>query len=908
MAIATLNEMYDNHDVFTGVVKIRKGLALQLMSQGKDWNSVHAIFCRFARAIQSRVNPKDPSAKRTLVAIQKILVHTKTAPAKPVCVQSSLYSSSLQAVPASDDTVQQVLSGKLALHQLETHLGDADKAVQVRRTVLQETGVVLQDIPTENFDFAKVHGVNCEAVIGYMPLPVGVVGPFKVDGTMVHVPLATTEGALVASTQRGCKALNSSGVSTMVLKDGMTRAPLLQFPTAMLAGAFVKWVHDPANMPRMSAAFSTTTRFGKLTEVHAQLAGRQVFLRLVCFTGDAMGMNMVGKGSSAVLADLKETFPQMEVLSLSGNFCADKKAAAVNWIEGRGKSVVAEAVIPGHVVKAVLKTSVERIAYINIHKNLVGSAMAGAVGGYNAHAANIVAALFIATGQDPAQVVDSSMCMTLMEPINDGADLHVSCTMPCIEVGTIGGGTHLGPQSACLSMLNVQGSDSTQPGLNAASLARIVCAAVLAGETSLMAALASGDLIKSHMKLNRKGGAPVPPSAPAQAISSAPASESPSPMVKVSASRAQSFPATAWAQAPPCVRTYPEYDPKDSKGWFMAVCDQLIVEVQEELAVFSLPAYEQKWVNDMLEYNVKGGKMNRGLMVVESAKELFKFKGMEITNRDMGRFAVLGWCIEWLQAWLLIADDFMDSSLTRRGQPCWYKQEHVKNIALNDAFCVEMLVYKMLKRHFGDEEYYPQLIDLFMETTWQTEMGQMLDTLCMNLELKDFTVDRWTQIVQYKTAYYSFYCSVALGLILSGEKDRRAYDTARDILVTMGIYFQAQDDFLDCYATREVLGKIGTDIQDNKCGWLFVHAYNHLVSSEQKALLDSHYGKCVVDSEEELAIKALYKDLNLEELYHKYEADSYEQIMNMKPAVEEQGIMPWSIFEIFLGKVYKRAK
>jgi len=208
----------------------------------------------------------------------------------------------------------------------------------------------------------------------------------------------------------------------------------------------------------------------------------------------------------------------------------------------------------------------------------------------------------------------------------------------------------------------------------------------------------------------------------------------------------------------------------------VSVCDLLIAEVQDELSVFGLPRYEQEWVQSMLEYNVKGGKMNRGLMVVESAVQLYKHQGITLSNHEIGRFAVLGWCIEWMQAWLLIADDMMDSSLTRRGQPCWYRLDHVKEIALNDALMLEMLVFKMLKRHFGEEPYYMQLVDLLQETTWETEVGQMLDTLCMNLELKDFTVDRWTQIVQYKTSYYSFYCPVALGMIVAGITDKTAYE------------------------------------------------------------------------------------------------------------------------------------
>lgn len=191
-------------------------------------------------------------------------------------------------------------------------------------------------------------------------------------------------------------------------------------------------------------------------------------------------------------------------LSLSGNFCTDKKPAAVNWIEGRGKSVVCEAIVPADVVTNVLKTSVHALVDVNISKNLIGSAMAGSVGGFNAHAANIVTAIFIATGQDPAQNVGSSNCMTLMEPWGaEGKDLYVSCTMPSIEIGTVGGGTGLPAQSACLEMLGVKGPHVAEPGENARKLARIVCATVLAGELSLMAALTAGHLVKSHLTHNR---------------------------------------------------------------------------------------------------------------------------------------------------------------------------------------------------------------------------------------------------------------------------------------------------------------------------------------------------------------------------------------------------------------------
>ncbi|GKD41625.1 3-hydroxy-3-methylglutaryl-coenzyme A reductase-like protein [Tanacetum coccineum] len=216
-----------------------------------------------------------------------------------------------------------------------------------------------------------------------------------------------------------------------------------------------------------------------------------------------MGMNMVSKGVQNVLDYLQADFPDMDVIGISGNYCSDKKPAAVNWIEGRGKSVVCEAIIKEEVVKKVLKTTVASLVELNMLKNLTGSAMAGALGGFNAHASNIVSAVFLATGQDPAQNIESSHCITMMEAMNDGKDLHVSVTMPSIEVGTVGGGTQLASQSACLNLLGVKGANKELAGSNARQLAKVVAATVLAGELSLMSAISAGQLVKSHMKYNR---------------------------------------------------------------------------------------------------------------------------------------------------------------------------------------------------------------------------------------------------------------------------------------------------------------------------------------------------------------------------------------------------------------------
>ncbi|TPX43227.1 hydroxymethylglutaryl-CoA reductase (NADPH) [Synchytrium endobioticum] len=406
------------------------------------------------------------------------------------------------------EVIQLVDAGKIAAYALEKILDDCVWAVRVRRKLLSRSSMsdlTKSTLPMdrEPFDYTKVMGQCCENVIGYIPIPVGVAGPMTIDGIQYQVPMSTTEGALVASTSRGAKAISmGSGASTALLADGMTRGPVVSFPSLLRAAAFKSWV-EGQGFELVQAAFNSTSRFGRLNHVKVTLAGKLVFIRFSTTTGDAMGMNMISKGVDKALDIAGQHFPDMEIISISGNYCTDKKPAAINWIDGRGKSVVAEAVIPGNVVSSVLKTSVKALVGLNISKNLVGSAMAGAMGGFNAHAANVLTAVFLATGQDPAQNVESSNCITLMDTCNDGNDLYISCTMPCIEVGTVGGGTALPAQSACLEMLGVKGAHAEQPGENARRLARIICAAVMAGELSLCSALSAGHLVKSHMQHNR---------------------------------------------------------------------------------------------------------------------------------------------------------------------------------------------------------------------------------------------------------------------------------------------------------------------------------------------------------------------------------------------------------------------
>jgi len=435
---------------------------------------------------------------------------------------ASLSSNSANLEELADEEIANlVLNNKVKDHELEKRL-DPFRAVTVRRIAFNQkiasvlsdntkkqnninnTANVLDKLPsTPSLDYSRVYGANCEIVVGYVPLPVGLVGPLTINDETVYIPMATTEGCLVASSNRGAKAITQgSGAKARIVRDGITRAPCIRMKSAMEAADLKLWCEEPSNFLILKQAFESTTNFGKLKECNPTVAGKNVYLRLVCFSGDAMGMNMVSKGSLAVIETLQNEFPSLQLVALSGNMCTDKKAAATNWLNGRGKSVVVEAVIPREVVEKTLKTTVKALVHTNINKNLIGSAMAGAIGGFNAHASNIVTAIFLATGQDPAQNVESSNCITLMEETDDN-DLWISCTMPSIEVGTVGGGTSLEAQSTCLEAIGCKGGGAT-PGENARKLATVVAAATMAGELSLLAALAANTLVQAHMVHNRK--------------------------------------------------------------------------------------------------------------------------------------------------------------------------------------------------------------------------------------------------------------------------------------------------------------------------------------------------------------------------------------------------------------------
>eukprot|EP00741_Cyanophora_paradoxa_P005217 tig00000852_g5057.t1 len=336
---------------------------------------------------------------------------------------------------------------------------------------------------------------------------------------------------------------------------------------------------------------------------------------------------------------------------------------------------------------------------------------------------------------------------------------------------------------------------------------------------------------------------------------------------------------------------------------FMAVYDQLKAEIVADLDSLSMPEATKKYIARMVDYNVPGGKLNRGLTVASVVQSMHI--GKAVPEDTIVKAHMLGWCIEWLQAFFLVADDVMDASITRRGQPCWYKLPEVGLNAVNDSIILEAHIFHILRRHFKTHPAYVTLMELFMDVTYRTEIGQLLDLTSQEKDVVDldkFTLDTYKRIVKYKTAFYSFYLPVACGMILSGVADEAHLKLAEEICLDMGEYFQIQDDVLDCYGAPEVIGKIGTDIQDNKCSWLVVTALSK-ASAEQKAILKANYAKhdpaCVAK------VKEVYAALDLKSVFNEYESESYARISERINKITN---VPHAVFTDLLAKIYKRQK
>ncbi|MCL7411514.1 MAG: hydroxymethylglutaryl-CoA reductase (NADPH) [Methanosarcinaceae archaeon] len=400
--------------------------------------------------------------------------------------------------------LDKVLTGEVAFRKID-QLTNTKTAVTIRRCAVEErAGVHLEHVHNYSIDADVVTKRNIENMIGAIQIPLGVAGPVKVNGEFAdneyYLPLATTEGALVASVNRGCSVITKAGgANVRIFQDEMTRAPVFKLESVARAREFVDWVRKPEIFKQMQEKAGDTTRFGELLRVEPYVAGNTVYLRFSYDTKDAMGMNMVTIATEAIVNLIVDEFGA-DPISLSGNMCTDKKPAAINTIQGRGKTVVAEVTIPKDIVAARLRSTPEAMVDVNYRKNLLGSARAGALG-FNAHAANIIAAMFLACGQDAAHVVEGSSAITIMELTKYG-DLYCAVTIPALPVGTVGGGTGIGTQKDCLNLLGVAGAGDP-PGTNSKKLAEIVAVGVLAGELSLIGAQAAGHLARAHAELGR---------------------------------------------------------------------------------------------------------------------------------------------------------------------------------------------------------------------------------------------------------------------------------------------------------------------------------------------------------------------------------------------------------------------
>lgn len=341
---------------------------------------------------------------------------------------------------------------------------------------------------------------------------------------------------------------------------------------------------------------------------------------------------------------------------------------------------------------------------------------------------------------------------------------------------------------------------------------------------------------------------------------------------------------------------------------FVAEFDTLVEELQQIALGYNMPKEAIDWFTASLHYNTPGGKLNRGMSVIDTYCILQHKTADDLSAAEYKKVALLGWAIELLQAYFLVADDMMDQSKTRRGQPCWYLKDGVGNIAINDSFMLEGAIYILLKKHFRQDAYYVDLLDLFHEVTFQTELGQLMDLVTADedhVDLSKFSLQKHSFIVIFKTAYYSFYLPVALAMYMCGINSDEDLLQVKSILIPLGEYFQIQDDYLDCFGTPEQIGKIGTDIKDNKCSWVVNQALLR-VTPEQRKILEDNYGK--KDDASEQRVKDLFAELDIPRIYAEYEEKVVGELRAKIDQIDESRGLKKEVLTAFLAKVYKRSK
>ena len=365
-----------------------------------------------------------------------------------------------------------------------------------QRFVTERLGAPLQHVTRFSFTPESTIG-NIESLTGAAQVPIGIAGPLLVHGEHAKgeflIPMATTEGTLVASYNRGIEVLNrSGGVTCTVSADRMQRAPVFIFDSAREARDFAAWVQSRLDDLRRVA--DATSRVGRLQRIESYLAHRFAFLRFDYSTGDAAGQNMVGRATMAACEWIAANFPAVRHYFLDSQFGSDKKVSHINSLRTRGKRVTAEVTIPRAVLQERLHVTPEEVRYW-AGVGSIGSHLAGATNN-GLHAANAIAAIFIATGQDVANVVEGSAAVTYVE-VTPSGDLYAAITIPSLIVATHGGGTHLATQRECLEIMGCYGTDKAQ------KLAEIIAGVVLAGELSLGAAIVTMEWVSAHERFGR---------------------------------------------------------------------------------------------------------------------------------------------------------------------------------------------------------------------------------------------------------------------------------------------------------------------------------------------------------------------------------------------------------------------
>ena len=371
-----------------------------------------------------------------------------------------------------------------------------DMASQRAAFIEAIAGTKLNTVSSYTIDPAVTSG-NIENFIGTAQIPIGIAGPLKMVGEHAqgdfYIPLATTEGTLVASYSRGMRVISEcGGARTTVVKHSMQRAPVFLFDNALEAREFGKWLDD--NLNSIRGVVDASTDIPQLTEIEQYIVGNMMYTRFCYTTGDAAGQNMTGKATLYACEWIRANHPLKPRYILSGNIDTDKKHSAMNMIQTRGKRVVAEFTLKRDVARELLRIETEwlykyrQIASVGTH--LAGGAYSGA------HAANGIAAMFIATGQDAANVAESHAGLNYGELLDNG-DFYWSVTLPALICATYGGGTGLPTQRECLEMMDCYGTGKGD------KLAEIIAAVVLAGDVSLSSAILAHEWVSSHEKMGR---------------------------------------------------------------------------------------------------------------------------------------------------------------------------------------------------------------------------------------------------------------------------------------------------------------------------------------------------------------------------------------------------------------------